>query len=124
MLRSMAYALALPLLLTPPAIDAQAMAPVPIQAPVQRLALGTIRGTVYDSLGKGPLAGATVELASPARVVLTDQRGNFTIDSVPVGAHRLIFSAPDLDSVGLFGFARDLDVRAGVQQVMLATPSF
>ena len=93
----------------------------PSQGPV---AVGTIRGTVYDSLGGGPLAGATVELANPARVVTTDQRGSFTLDSVPVGAHRLVFSAPDLDSIGLFGFARDLDVRAGVQQVTLATPSF
>ena len=65
-------------------------------------ALGTIRGTVYDSLSGRAMAGATVELASPARVVLTDRRGNFSIDSVPVGSHRLGFSSPDLDSIGLF----------------------
>ena len=97
---------------------------LPASQPPAQPAVGTIRGTVYDSLGGGPLAGATVELANPVRVVTTDQRGNFTLDSVPVGVHRLVFSAPDLDSIGLFGFARDLDVRAGVQQVLLATPSF
>ena len=105
--------LLLPILLRaqqPPARDAEAV--------------GTIRGTVYDSLGQRALAGATVELTSPARVAVTDQRGNFTMDSVPVGARRLTFAAPELDSIGLFGFARDLEVVAGVQRVALATPSF
>lgn len=86
--------------------------------------LGTIRGTVYDSLGRSALAGATVELTSPARTVTTDKRGNFSIDSVPLGANRLTFSAPVLDSIGLFGFARELEVRPGDQRVTLATPSF
>lgn len=86
--------------------------------------MGTIRGTVYDSLGRSALGGATVELASPARTVTTDKRGNFTIDSVPVGANRLTFSAPVLDSIGLFGFAREFEVRAGDQRITLATPSF
>ncbi len=92
-------------------------------APASR-AYGTIRGTVYDSLSHAVIAGAVVELESPARVVQTDRRGAFTIDSVPVGAHRLTFSAPALDSIGLFGFARNLDVREGDQRVALATPSF
>jgi Carboxypeptidase regulatory-like domain len=86
--------------------------------------LGTIRGTVYDSLGRSALVGATVELASPARTVTTDKRGTFTIDSVPPGANRLTFSAPVLDSIGLFGFAREFEVRAGDQRITLATPSF
>lgn len=87
-------------------------------------AVGTVRGTVYDSLGQTPLVGATVELAAPARVVVTDGRGNFVMDSVPVGVQRFTFSAPDLDSIGLFGFAREIDVRTGDQRVTLATPSF
>ncbi len=98
--------------------------PDPVTPAAKQPALGTIRGTVYDSLSGRAMADATVELASPARVVLTDRRGNFAIDSVPVGPHRLTFSSPDLDSIGLFGFARELDVRVGVQRVTLATPSF
>ncbi|MCC6244962.1 MAG: carboxypeptidase regulatory-like domain-containing protein, partial [Gemmatimonadaceae bacterium] len=98
-----------------------AAAQAPASATVAR---GTVRGTVYDSLGQAPLVGATVELASPARTVVTDARGNFVIDSVPVGVQRFSFSAPDLDSIGFFGFAREIDVRAGDQRVTLATPSF
>jgi hypothetical protein len=94
------------------------------QSAVSTTRWGTIRGTVYDSLGRSALVGATVELASPARTVTTDKRGNFSIDSVPVGANRLTFSAPVLDSIGLFGFARELDIRAGDQRITLATPSF
>ena len=118
MLRLIAFALVLP-----PLLSSAPITPAP-QSIAQPPLTGTIRGTVYDSLGGRALAGATVELVSPARVVKTDQRGNFALDSVPVGANRLVFSAPDLDSIGLFGFARDLDVRAGAQQVTLATPSF
>lgn len=85
---------------------------------------GTVRGVAFDSLTMTPMAGATIELLEPARMTVADKAGRFRLDSVPTGARRLTFSSPDLDSIGLFGFARELDVRAGEQSVTLATPSF
>lgn len=84
----------------------------------------SLRGIVYDSLRAQPLAGAVVELAGSPRTAVSDRRGAFVLDSVPVGAQRLTFSAPALDSIGLFAFARDIDVRVGVGSIVLATPSF
>lgn len=84
----------------------------------------TVRGVVYDSLTRQPLANARVELAGSPRAAVTDRRGAFSLDSVPLGPQRMTFSAPSLDSIGLYGFARDIDVRAGLGSITLATPSF
>lgn len=89
------------------------------QAPV-----ASVRGVVYDSLSGKPLAGAMIEIAGLPRTAIADRRGAFQLDSVPLGARRFTFSAPALDSIGLYGFARDIDVRVDDAVVTLATPSF
>lgn len=65
-----------------------------------------------------------VELAGSPRTAVTDKRGAFRLDSVPLGAQRVSFSAPSLDSLGLFGFAHDINVAASLPPITLATPSF
>lgn len=86
---------------------------------------GSLQGVVYDSLTSRPLAGAMVEVSGSTQMATTDKQGRFRIDSLSPGAHRVSFSAVELDSIGLFGFARDVQVRAStVERVTLATPSF
>lgn len=87
-------------------------------------AMGTVRGTVYDSLTRRPLANAVVEVQETARLTYTDAQGRFSLDSVPVGAQQLTFSSTTLDSLGLYGFARTIEVRTDTRGVVLATPSF
>ena len=90
-----------------------------------QLSVGTIRGTVFDSLTSKPIAGALIEVSGSDRMTTTDQQGRFRLDSIAAGPHRLTFSAPSLDSIGLFGFGRDVEIRAGAEQIVpLATPSF
>ena len=87
--------------------------------------LGTIRGTVYDSLTARPLAGALVEVSGSSQMATADSQGRFRIDGLSVGPHRVSFSSIELDSIGLFGFARDVQVRANtVEEISLLTPSF
>lgn len=111
-----ALAVAIMTLVMTPALDAQ---------PKQAVGtMGTVRGTVYDSLSMRPLADAVVEVQETAQLAYTDRDGRFTIDSVPLGAQQLTFSAPALDSLGLYGFARTIEVRSNTRDVQLATPSF
>lgn len=84
----------------------------------------TVRGVAFDSLRGQPLAGALIELSGSTRMVIADRRGAFRLDSVPLGPQRLTFSSPALDSIGLFGFAVDVEVHAQMPSVTLATPSF
>ncbi len=94
------------------------------QAPGTPSGYGTIQGTVYDSLIHGPLAGAYVSLLDGSRGVSTDQRGRFTLDSVPAGRQVVTFSHADLDSIGLTTFTAPVVVGAGrVTPVQLAVPS-
>lgn len=85
----------------------------------------TVRGVVYDSLTRRPLAGALVEVAGTSRTALADRLGRFRVDSVPPGPHRVTFSAPALDSIGLYGFGADVmvDPAGGTGSLTLATPS-
>ncbi len=88
-------------------------------------AVVSVRGVVFDSLRGRPVSRALIEFADLPHTTLSDADGRFRIDSVPAGAHRLTFSAPSLDSLGLFAFASDVNVRAGSDaQLELSTPSF
>ena len=61
----------------------------------------TLRGVLVDSLvTNDTLRGALVTLEGRAGVVLTDERGRFTFDTVPRGAQRLLVRHPVLDSIG------------------------
>src|SRR5437868_6155682 len=68
-------------------------------------AQAVVTGTVYDSVGRKPLAGALVQLVSDsnrtARSVQTDSLGVYSIKSVPSGSYIIGFFHATLDSLGL-----------------------
>jgi len=50
---------------------------------------GSIRGTVTDAQTQEPLYGANVLLLDTERGASTDDRGNYSIENIPVGAYRI-----------------------------------
>ena len=87
-------------------------------------AMGSLRGVVYDSLLRQPLAGARVTLRGTRLAAATDGAGRFRFDSVPAGEVVVGFSHPALDSAGLSNLVRRVRVAAGTQTVVeLAVPS-
>ncbi|MFI5230925.1 MAG: carboxypeptidase regulatory-like domain-containing protein [Gemmatimonadales bacterium] len=84
-----------------------------------------IAGTVFDSVGHRPLAGAHVHLTDLARDATTDALGAFRFDSVLAGVHTLWVDHPVLDSLGLFALATRVDATPQlVTSAVLASPSF
>ena len=63
--------------------------------------LGSIAGTVYDSLAGAALTGARISLADSSRFATTGVDGRFTLDSLVPGEHGLLFAHPLLDSLGI-----------------------
>jgi hypothetical protein len=94
---------------------------------------GVVRGTVFDSLSRRPLAGAAVSLVAssgPLGVVksaVSDAAGRYEIRNVPAGAYLIGFLHPLLDSIGLEAPTRrvvlPLDDRGSPIQMDLAVPS-
>lgn len=90
----------------------------------------TVSGVVRDSIARGPLAGAMVQLvgsdnlASYVRTAVSDSLGRFTILDVPGGRFTLGFFHPMLDSLGVEAPLHELyiDGRARVR-ADLAIPS-
>jgi hypothetical protein len=103
-------------------------AALPAQEPVPPVA-ARVSGVVFDSLAMRPLAGAIVQLVSPAeasraRSIQTDATGAFAFDSLGAGRYLLGFYHALLDSLGLAMPLSVLDVRtSGELRVPLATPS-
>lgn len=60
-----------------------------------------LSGTVYDSTRSMPLAGANVFLTDVNRATVTDFLGRFHFHDLPAGTHRVAFTAPRADSLGL-----------------------
>ena len=99
------------------------LAQSPVQASVQ--GVGRVRGVIFDSLSGRPLRGATVFVSGSNKLGLSNDLGQFTIDSVGAGRQSISFSTPLLDSLGLSGMINAVQVTAGsVTSVSLATPSF
>ena len=97
-------------------------APTLAQAPAR--GWGSITGTVYDSLGGAPLAGAHVALLKGTPSTETDGHGRYVLDSVPAGSQVVTFWHPALDSIGLSNFAFPVTVEAGrTASLPLAVPS-
>jgi hypothetical protein len=71
-----------------------------------------IRGTVADSAGR-PLAGALVRVAGTRHAASTGARGDFVIDSVPVGNQQLVVGTPGYDSLGMAAIDASVAVRIG-----------
>lgn len=104
-------------------LSAALLAPCALQAQ-PRGPMGSVRGTVYDSLTRKPIADAVIEVQATAQITYSDAQGRFTLDSVPLGAQQLTFSSAALDSLGLYGFAREVNVTGDTRGVLLTTPSF
>lgn len=91
------------------ALVASAAAPLAAQArdTLDRAARAAVRGVVYDSLGRRPLAGAMVQLVAGEGTReffasgITDSAGAFVMDGVPDGRFVLGFLHPLVDSLGL-----------------------
>lgn len=93
-------------------------------------AITNVSGTVYDSLGRTPLAGAIVQLVGTAdsaegRVYRTqsDSNGRFAVSGVTPGWYVVGFGHPKLDSLGLELSPRTVQLRGAAQRLDLATPS-
>lgn len=91
-----------------------------------------VRGIVYDSIARTPLAGAVVQLmqlgrtvdAAERRVATTDSSGRYSIESAPAGSFMLGFFHPKLDSLGLEAVTRSLRGAPGdTLAIDLAVPS-
>ncbi|HEY0779608.1 MAG TPA: carboxypeptidase regulatory-like domain-containing protein [Gemmatirosa sp.] len=66
----------------------------------------SLRGVVYDSLARGPLADALVQVvragdAAGVRTIATDSTGAFRFDSLPPGRYLLGFLHPLLDLLAI-----------------------
>ena len=97
----------------------------PEQARAAGVTMVSLRGVVFDSLRNRPVARALVEVANLPHTTMSDDEGRFRIDSLPAGKLRLTFSAPSLDSLGLFAFVTDVETAAArSSDVRLSTPSF
>lgn len=83
-------------------------------------ALSALKGFVVDSLHESPLVHATVMIDGTTRIAFTNQDGQYSIDSITPGKHRVIVMHPLLDSLGITmrtpeynfvsGTSHDLDV--------------
>ena len=90
----------------------------------------TVSGTVYDSIARRRISGATVQLVgadNPTKSrpfsAVSDSSGRFSIGGVPAGRYLAGFFHAALDTLGLEISARVVHVGAGAQRVELATPS-
>jgi hypothetical protein len=86
--------------------------------------LVSVRGVAWDSLRSEPLVGAMISLSGTTRSVAADSRGRFVLDSVAPGTYTALMSHDAIDSVGLPGVTRQINVTDGRDEVRLALPSF
>ena len=63
--------------------------------------LSALKGTVIDSLHESPLAKAIVVVEGTGRQAITNADGQYAIDSIPPGKHRVSVVHPLLDTLGL-----------------------
>lgn len=81
-------------------------------------------GTVFDSVHNSPLVGATVFVLGTTRIGNTNDRGLFTVDSVPPGQHKVHVAHELLDSLGITMVTDSFEVAAGERKVLeMAVPS-
>lgn len=107
-----AWALAVGIATSPPALAAQA----------------TVSGVVFDSLAGRPLSGATVQLFlrnrlwEPPIEATSDPDGVFRFEGAPAGRYLLGVQHPRLDSLGLDGLTRSVDVSSLPVRADLGVP--
>lgn len=84
----------------------------------------TVRGVAYDSLRGAPIKHAVIGVIGMRASVTTDERGRFSIDSVPSGTRTFVVQHASLDSIGFRGLSRRRTVANEGEEVHLAVPSF
>ena len=83
----------------------------------------TVRGIVFDSVSGGVLPGAEVRIAGRSVRTVSDLSGRFELHDVHPGMHRLTFSHPRLDSLGVTPGWSTIVAESGEQlEVDLAVP--
>lgn len=90
----------------------------------------TVSGIVHDSIDRGPLAGAIVQMIAAdstkrfSRTAISDPLGRYTFADVPVGHYTMGFFHPMLDSLGMGAPLREVYVDGpGSVRADLAIPS-
>jgi hypothetical protein len=74
-----------------------ATAPAPPPPPTT----GFLQGVAYDSVHSEPLIGAFLGVEGSTRMGMTDSVGQFLVDSIPPGSHRVLVDHPILDTLGI-----------------------
>lgn len=98
-------------------------APAPVQQDTSKR-FGSLLGTVFDSVHSVPLVGATVFVLGTSRIGMTNERGLFSVDSVPLGKHKVHVAHELLDSLGITMVTDSFDVTPGERKVLeMAIPS-
>jgi hypothetical protein len=100
------------------ALSAQATPPAPAAS-----GLAVLRGFVMDSVHDAPLGKAVVTVEGTNRTGTTGDDGQYRIDSIPPGPHRVVVVHPLLDTLGLTMRTPAYDFRAEqVHQLDLSVP--
>jgi hypothetical protein len=107
--RRLLVAAAATLVVAPALLTAQGVptpapaAPTPaITATPQAAAqFAALKGSVIDSVHGGPLVSATVLVTGTQRFGLTNQYGEYQVDSIPPGKHQLVVRHALLDTLGI-----------------------
>jgi hypothetical protein len=93
-------------------------------AGTRRTTIGSLRGTVIDSLSGGAMAGVRVFLSGTSYAAVTRSDGSFVVDSIPPGRYSASIVAPRLDSLLLDAPVREFSLSAGEDKRLdLALPS-
>lgn len=84
----------------------------------------TVSGVAYDSLRGAPLGGAVISVPGTGKTTVADRRGRFEIAGLAPGRHTFTMAHDAVDSLGLTGVSREIDVTDGRAEIRLAIPSF
>ena len=91
---------------------------------VPSMPLGTLFGTVFDSVHNAPLVGAFVQVDGTSRHGISTDKGAFRIDSIPPGKVVLRVMHELLDSLGMVLLTDSITVTdGGVIPVALGIPA-
>jgi hypothetical protein len=88
--------------------------------------LVTVRGLAFDSLRGTPLGDAFLAISGggKTRTASSDARGRFTFDSIVPGRYTLSMQHAAIDSLGLPGLTKPINIGATTSEVTIAIPSF
>jgi len=95
-----------------------------VTPPAPASGFATVRGVAVDSIRHQPLARAIIAVEGTNRMALSDAAGNYQIDSIPPGSHRLSLTHPVLDTLGISVMTAPMVMRPGeTLEVEVTTPS-